>query len=179
MKRGLECDFNTSHVTVYPDCCHKQAFVVVISIHPMLLFIALAIQNACWPHEFQYIPCYCLSGSLFFKISCNLLFQYIPCYCLSCLTIKCFVNSRPFQYIPCYCLSNCRWYDQLPIHISIHPMLLFILRAVRKEHRWNSFQYIPCYCLSKMSVDEELVREDFNTSHVTVYLFCFLSVSWF
>ena len=33
------------------------------------------------------------------------------------------------------------------------------------------FQYISCYCLSISSVLRKLIAIDFNTSHVTVYLY--------
>ena len=53
--------------------------------------------------------------------------------------------------------------------ISIHLMLLFILRALywSLEVRW--FQYISCYCLSSTLEQTLSKSSNFNTSHVTVY----------
>ena len=79
------------------------------------------------------------------------------------------------------------------IQISIHLMLLFIPVVSGKVTKSSEFQYISCYCLSwygpkhhdrlRISIhlmllfiftreDISLVIGNFNTSHVTVYLFC-------
>ena len=75
-------DFNTSHVTVYPEVDHiieiKTPFQYIscyclscsgrmvratihISIHLMLLFIPFCIIPPLFHFKFQYISCYCLS----------------------------------------------------------------------------------------------------------------------
>ena len=81
----INADFNTSHVTVYPngafDEMNLYEFQYIscyclslwrsnphirwkISIHLMLLFIIhTGCQKCCW-QEFQYISCYCLSEYL-------------------------------------------------------------------------------------------------------------------
>ena len=58
-----------------------------------------------------------------------------------------------FQYISCYCLSN-----------SIQPLKSLFVK----------FQYISCYCLSDLQIFLLHCLRNFNTSHVTVYRFCFV-----
>ena len=79
-KRGY---FNTSHVTVYPFSSTNKINFIRISIHPMLLFIPQKIFGQPTLNEFQYIPCYCLSGNVKNQHAYLSTFQYIPCYCLS------------------------------------------------------------------------------------------------
>ena len=74
-------------------------------------------------------------------------FQYISCYCLSEAMQGMSFVSESFQYISCYCLSNIWPKDDSGICISIHLMLLFIM----KNRRGSRLQVY------------------FNTSHVTVY----------
>ena len=74
-------------------------------------------------------------------------FQYISCYCLSKKRIDILIRDRKFQYISCYCLSTGTTLTKIMEPISIHLMLLFILKTKQFIHR----------------------RRYFNTSHVTVY----------
>ena len=116
----------------------------------MLLFIGICFLLPIVPTLFQYISCYCLS----FRLSCIVLailsFQYISCYCL----------SYPAHLLLC------------TLFISIHLMLLFIVKSptdLIKLLYFNtshvtvypiisplrisstSFQYISCYCLSRIA----------------------------
>ena len=98
------------------------------------------------------------------------MFQYISCYSLS-MTSKHYKYFQPkFQYISCYSLSRkYPWGNQREIGVSIHLMLLFILRQKTTDrtdgcfntshvtlyrrwtfqNRWQwTFQYISCYSLS-------------------------------
>ena len=97
---------------------------------------------------FQYIPCYCLS----FKP----LRSEIRCLYFNTSHVTVYRNNQlhdtcryQFQYIPCYCLS------------CFHVFRI-IIRML--------FQYIPCYCLSLQTNPTYYYMQDFNTSHVTVYL---------
>ena len=117
----------------------------------MLLFIIVKRMIGLHHFEFQYISCYCLSGSVrihrsLMVISIHLMllfigdfvwhrtaaveFQYISCYCLSYFKISTAVMVAEFQYISCYCLSY--WCSSV-------------------YYRENKFQYISCYCLSSCS----------------------------
>ena len=58
------------------------------------------------------------------------------------------------------------------MEISIHLMLLFILAQLVKENNYLLFQYISCYCLSMIQQQVPQQMQNFNTSHVTVYLLC-------
>ncbi len=80
--------------------------------------------------------------------------------------------GEEFQYISCYCLSISWHIRKNNVKISIHLMLLFILRPLLPTSFGNyfntshvtvyllplhhlvyvySFQYISCYCLSRTS----------------------------
>ena len=128
---------------------------MIVSIHPMLLFIieqslADLVIPVC-----QYIPCYCSSvgpvGTDGMYITC----QYIPCYCSSqcrelgldpedkCQYIPCYCSSsstcnsstaqKTCQYIPCYCSSALVLIFVIIGIVSIHPMLLFIVFSGTSE----------------------------------------------
>ena len=56
--------------------------------------------------------------------------------------------------------------------ISIHLMLLFIVEQINTMFGTDIFQYISCYCLSNILCCAYRMGENFNTSHVTVYLLC-------
>ena len=98
--------------------------------------------------SFQYISCYGLSKGdivLVYRLS---EFQYISCYGLSECTL-CPGSAFPkFQYISCYGLSR---------------FFLFIVLTLTK------FQYISCYGLSFPKSNRRRRKNNFNTSHVTVY----------
>ena len=50
-------------------------------------------------------------------------------------------------------------------------MLLFIDKYHEKYKKKYKFQYISCYCLSTLVAKQDCLKKNFNTSHVTVYLF--------
>ena len=119
-----------------------------ISIHLMLLFIFENdyISDISW--IFQYISCYCLSHSAHFRI----LISKISIHLMLLFIEKEFYSSNKelvFQYISCYCLSAFRIGQGSHSLISIHLMLLFI------------------------SIENTAISNarNFNTSHVTVYLY--------
>ena len=127
-------NFNTSHVTVYPSFYYIIIKPRSISIHLMLLFILTVITPILSHFIFQYISCYCLSPPTGSPSKHHSKFQYISCYCLSC-TVK----------IPVYNLM-----------ISIHLMLLFIVKTCSNTKHVNtisihlmllfiSYQYLDMY----------------------------------
>ena len=77
-------------------------------------------------------------------------FQYISCYCLSSCRKVSEHYTAEFQYISCYCLSLIQNNDVIDDRI---------------------FQYISCYCLSTWGIVILCYLLNFNTSHVTVYLY--------
>ena len=122
----MQTNFNTSHVTVYPNSCSKSNQSI----------------------QFQYISCYCLSGTDTREFQGNVKFQYISCYCLSAIqqlkeSKKLYFNtsyvtvypmalevsncSFRFQYISCYCLSfpevvsGPLMYDFNTSHVTVYP----------------------------------------------------------
>ena len=122
----MQTNFNTSHVTVYPNSCSKSNQSI----------------------QFQYISCYCLSGTDTREFQGNVKFQYISCYCLS--------SSRLFQ--------SSSIGDFNTSHVTVYLEREVLDRLIK------IFQYISCYCLSGCVPPVEPDRLDFNTSHVTVYL---------
>ena len=184
-------DFNTSHVTVYqfqyrhitPRLLHFNTSHVTVYLFGFAGHIGTLI--------FQYISCYCLSGTMFFFAS------YLSHFNTSHVTVyhgrtKVTIHHLLFQYISCYCLSQCVHSVFSRIAISIHLMLLFIIlsdiyyqllclfqyiscyclsvRPVLLMQYKSGFQYISCYCLSLLYRHYHLSFGYFNTSHVTVYL---------
>ena len=143
-------NFNTSHVTVYLNHrVHHNHYL-----------------------RFQYISCYCLSktskaiGGKFWNFNTSHVTVYRAIFILkkiwinfntSHVTVYQKAHSKKFdtlkfQYISCYCLSTT------------------ICRSTAAD---RLFQYISCYCLSALLLAISWYPTDFNTSHVTVYLFCF------
>ena len=101
----MNVNFNTSHVTVYPEETSRIDITT----------------------EFQYISCYCLSGRHAYSdeirknfntshvtvyhsgrtaFGLSKKFQYISCYCLSRREVLEYMELIAFQYISCYCLSK-------------------------------------------------------------------------
>ena len=127
-----------------------------ISIHLMLLFI-------CWNNP-SGINVFWISIHLMllfiFSTSCFVSnpskFQYISCYCLSLPYLSIYSLLFVFQYISCYCLSSRLALVAVFAVISIHLMLLFIT-----------------FLESKIQT-----KENFNTSHVTVYLNPLLGITF-
>ena len=129
-------------------CRFPESVGWIISIHPMLLFIVMQSNCVQIVVEFQYIPCYCLSRLPVMWEQKKIEFQYIPCYCLSNISV---LSPRFCFY---FNTSHVTVYPDMhpephpADQISIHPMLLFIF----------------------LSAFIDLIRCNFNTSHVTVYL---------
>ena len=63
-KRVEKLCFNTSHVTLYLFAFRPSSDCCIVSIHLMLLFIAICDWNGYKTVGFQYISCYSLSISL-------------------------------------------------------------------------------------------------------------------
>ena len=84
-------------------------------------------------------------------------FQYISCYGLSNDSQFVYIAQLKFQYISCYGLSD-------------------IFFAPKVPH--SAFQYISCYGLSTARRETDLMKNYFNTSHVTVYQSRALNIIW-
>ena len=98
-------DFNTSHVTVYPNASSCKETLHSISIHLMLLFIhlLLLVQMQLFNFNTSHVTVYRQRNLQRFY---NVGFQYISCYCLSPDDNLSTHFFTLFQYISCYCLSN-------------------------------------------------------------------------
>ena len=174
MQRYLS--FNTSHVTLY-HLCLRTAMVII---------------------TFQYISCYSLSWSVRRRQYHLCPFQYISCYSLS-MTSKHYKYFQPkFQYISCYSLSRkYPWGNQREIGVSIHLMLLFILRQKTTDrtdgcfntshvtlyrrwtfqNRWQwTFQYISCYSLSIPEDVQDKIKKLFQ--YISCYSLSKISRPW-
>ena len=118
-----------------------------VSIHLMLLFIAMDKYGISLTDSFQYISCYSLSisGATGQEFDDRFNTSHVTLY----LRISYRVSSaNAFQYISCYSLSiTLTSIYSLFLHVSIHLMLLFI--------------YVP--------VGWSVQKSCFNTSHVTLY----------
>ena len=137
----------------------------------MLRFIVQMAFNLFLVDQFQYISCYGLSiGGGSYPVELTI-FQYISCYGLSGTEEQCsqcdedfntsHVTVYPktvvvhkkqfaFQYISCYGLSAASFPNQsIPIVISIHLMLRFIVDSDGNMWFTKGFQYISCYGLSR------------------------------
>ena len=122
----VHISFNTSHVTLYPKLQRVSFPPTVVSIHLMLLFI----------------------GEHFNGQDVTITFQYISCYSLSPGCLEHHQHPWMFQYISCYSLSHSVPEIRNSSNVSIHLMLLFIVKETVIQYAGNSF----------------------NTSHVTLYL---------
>ena len=140
-------NFNTSHVTVYPNRYHTDTVTFHISIHLMLLFIMKPIRLLRSSSNFNtsHVTVYLISDIKPFKstiISIHLMLLFILSLMMlrsflshfntshvtvyrNILSVRC--HSIIFQYISCYCLSSSKFPVITPIVISIHLMLLFIV----------------------------------------------------
>ena len=115
----------------------------------MLLFISGNYWKLVHGSGFQYISCYCLSQPprhlhyqlRNFNTSHVTVYQFLPVM---------YNNDRTFQYISCYCLSSRRRLFNSSSAISIHLMLLFIIKKYVELLDQYKFQYISCYCLSSV-----------------------------
>ena len=77
--------------------------------------------------------------------------SHVTVYRTTCYHLPIYIVK--FQYISCYCLSV--W------NTALLPFCFI-------------FQYISCYCLSSAVMYGSWSVFNFNTSHVTVYRFCFV-----
>ena len=147
---------------------------------------------------FQYISCYSLSYHKRIGRYVVTGFQYISCYSLS-MTSKHYKYFQPkFQYISCYSLSRkYPWGNQREIGVSIHLMLLFILRQKTTDrtdgcfntshvtlyrrwtfqNRWQwTFQYISCYSLSIPEDVQDKIKKLFQ--YISCYSLSKISRPW-
>ena len=120
--------------------------------------------------------------SHFGTISVIQVFQYISCYCLSKMGDEQEDSQHNFNtsHVTVY-LYSARFMGESG-YISIHLMLLFICSPCHASIVALIFQYISCYCLSGGNSPFGMIQRNFNTSHVTVYLFCYILKvihSWF
>ena len=106
--RWCECSFQyipcygLSRTGIFPDGRRK-----LISIHPMLRFIANGVATAestTYNFNTSHVTVYPDPDKI---IDPDDPFQYIPCYGLSCNHQHQEIYMHIFQYIPCYGLSGC------------------------------------------------------------------------
>ena len=140
-----------------------------ISIHLMLRFIIWITKSFINTKIFQYISCYGLSITFSLDYKIIKLFQYISCYGLSRFFLFIVLTLTKFQYISCYGLSADAPVDSPADFISIHLMLRFIFSHFAHSSEEYLFQYISCYGLSFPKSNRRRRKNNFNTSHVTVY----------
>ena len=181
--------FNTSHVTLYRFLPSSSTRSQRVSIHHMLLFIALQRLQDLYLYSFQYITCYSLSWISRQRWRGHCRFQYITCYSLSVPSQSFSLAKYRFQYITCYSLSNSIILrtDQsgVSIHhmllfiqsrqrtrflvwsVSIHHMLLFIATEESENPPEKLFQYITCYFLSVFLFQNHGFQELFQ--YITCY----------
>ena len=103
------------------------------------------------------------------QLHCGISFQYISCYGLSRFFLFIVLTLTKFQYISCYGLSADAPVDSPADFISIHLMLRFIFSHFAHSSEEYLFQYISCYGLSFPKSNRRRRKNNFNTSHVTVY----------
>ena len=142
---------------------------IQISIHLMLLFIPFPSPKPFFRYTFQYISCYCLSS----RRTRSWIIQYfntshVTVYLLQIHRINRIKTNFNTSHVTVYRQPD-RAYHRMD-GISIHLMLLFIVNVTKYSQVFALFQYISCYCLSTISLPMKGCPENFNTSHVTVYL---------
>ena len=98
-------------------------------------------------------------------------FQYISCYGLSTTISK---SRATFYHISIHLMLRFIFQEKrnswCQPDISIHLMLRFIAEAEEMVKKGELFQYISCYGLSNFQLSTRQNLQNFNTSHVTVYL---------
>ena len=124
-KEQCQVDFNTSHVTVYLSPPRIEARKRKISIHLMLRFISAHMFLYACASSFQYISCYGLSWYLeqfprYKDISIHLMLRFIFVFCILA-TVSAYFNTS---------------------HVTVYRNIIL--------HHSNQilFQYISCYGLS-------------------------------
>ena len=141
---------------------------------------------------FQYISCYCLSGTAVFfidtsSISIHLMLLFIAVknikdrtyrwnFNTSHVTVYRFRRFRSFvrvwfQYISCYCLSFRRAYlSAFGVYFNTsHVTVYLLLKTARIVSL--TFQYISCYCLSEISIWESAFISEFQ--YISCYCLSF------
>ena len=101
--------------------------------------------------EFQYISCYGLSiGGGSYPVELTI-FQYISCYGLSGTEEQCSQCDEDFNtsHVTVYPKTVVVHNQSIPIVISIHLMLRFIVDSDGNMWFTKGFQYISCYGLSR------------------------------
>ena len=120
----------------------------LISIHPMLRFIIRKQRFLPFKSVISIHPMLRFINPIRSKKSAEFKFQYIPCYGLSTFEIEIETTQRRFQYIPCYGLSETPDYK------------------FQELQNFNT-SHVTVYRLHPLHQSSCL--HDFNTSHVTVY----------
>ena len=145
---------------------------IPVSIHLMLLFIGntpkdtINLKSFNTSHVTLYLPGLQTKNG------------YYPCFntshvtlYLSCSTIRSFFSlSFNTSHVTLY-LTDVHE-KSIRMDVSIHLMLLFILRQGGLFMDYKKFQYISCYSLSHISFCRISLSNSFNTSHVTLYRSC-------
>ena len=139
--------FNTSHVVVYRQNCHKHRMVFHVSIHLMLQFIGLKPSKYRFIEKFQYISCCSLSYQAFFCTYCHCRFNtsHVVVYHQPLKFVCCLIW---FQYISCCSLSVKAFVCSFmqpgfnTSHVVVYP------KAILIECCFVEFQYISCCSLS-------------------------------
>ena len=141
--------------------------------------------------QFQYIPCYCLSGRAFvvfhpYEISIHPMLLFISL--VEVLEEKkiCISIHPMLLFIFCKKLPTLRYFSYFNTsHVTVYhakkgralwekgfqyiPCYCLSIQRKRNTLGFFQFQYIPCYCLSMIENTKPPGVPDFNTSHVTVY----------
>ena len=144
--------FNTSHVTVYP-CDAEDQLLIIFHFNTSHVTVYRSLHSAvCFSRpdfNTSHVTVYHYLQSMHMDFFLHFNTSHVTVYRNQQGYRK---VAKQFQYIPCYGLSPvCHCWGQ-DLGISIHPMLRFIYL----------FQ------------EPETSKRNFNTSHVTVYLFIFL-----
>ena len=98
-------NFNTSHVTVYPQFAIAGVKILGFQYIPCY-GLSIYSRNRKRPKEISIHPMLRFIYSFFWYMSAQAPFQYIPCYGLSLRRRSRSSSVKKFQYIPCYGLSD-------------------------------------------------------------------------
>ena len=110
----LACDFNTSHVTVYPRTTHLPNSGYHFNTSHVTVYHMPSVHN-CITITFQYISCYCLS------------------LCKETIRRRNLISIHLMLLFIQYHLTT----SSADIHISIHLMLLFITGEMLFRFTWD------------------------------------------
>ena len=151
--------------------CHVELVPTAISIHLMLRFIIFLNHDQTYLTIFQYISCYGLSRRHLEETVIPKSFQYISCYGLSLdarqgNVLKGNFNTSHVTVYPNVVLQCSRYW-----RISIHLMLRFIMKNLSNM---TLKQIISIHLMLRFIFSGTSrtcpIYINFNTSHVTVYL---------